>query len=115
MERLTEKIDERYIEKQERLPNGKVVGKQMCVDKLGKLEDLEDAGRLLKLPPETGLKELIDEKDKQINVLVQYIFNNIHWCPFKDEAHINHDKCMGFRQYGCKDCILKNIDDLNKN
>ena len=51
MERLTEKIEEHYIERQERF-NGKIVGKQMCLDKLGKYEDLEDQGLLLRIPEE---------------------------------------------------------------
>ena len=51
MERLTEKIEEHYIERQERL-NGKIVGKQMCLDKLGEYENLEDQGLLLRVPEE---------------------------------------------------------------
>lgn len=53
MERLTERIEEHYIERQERL-NGKIVGKQMCLDKLGAYEDAEDYGLLLRLPCKIG-------------------------------------------------------------
>lgn len=53
MERLTERIEEHYIERQERL-NGKIVGKQMCLDKLGEYEDLEEQGLLLRLPCKVG-------------------------------------------------------------
>ena len=42
MERLTEKIEDRYIERQERLSIGKIVGTKMCLNKLGKIEDLEE-------------------------------------------------------------------------
>lgn len=54
MERLTEKIEDRYIERQERLSNGKIVGTKMCLKKLGELEDLEEQGLLLKLPCKVG-------------------------------------------------------------
>ena len=46
MERLTEKIDDHYIAKQRRLSNGKYAGNQMCLDKLGEPEDLEEHGLL---------------------------------------------------------------------
>lgn len=53
MERLTEKIEEHYIPRQERL-NGKIVGNRMCLDKLGEYENLEEQGLLLKLPCRIG-------------------------------------------------------------
>ena len=46
------------------------------------------------------------------NKLIDYIMNNMHWCPFKDEADIDFDKCVGFKENGCKECIYKNIDKL---
>lgn len=39
--RLTEKLEEHYITRYERV-NGKIIGNQMCLDKLGELEDLEE-------------------------------------------------------------------------
>lgn len=51
MERLTEKIEEHYIARQDRL-NGKIIGNQMCLDKLGEYENLEDQGLLLRVPEE---------------------------------------------------------------
>ena len=48
MERLTEKNEEHYIARQDRL-NGKIVGNQMCLDKLGEYENLEEQGLLLRL------------------------------------------------------------------
>ena len=39
-ERLTEKVEDSYIAKQERI-KGNIVGNQMCLDKLGYIEDLE--------------------------------------------------------------------------
>lgn len=39
--RLTEKLEEHYITRYERV-NGKIIGNQMCIDKLGELEDLEE-------------------------------------------------------------------------
>lgn len=42
MERLTVKIEDHYIERPERLSNGKIVGTKTCLNKLGKIEDLEE-------------------------------------------------------------------------
>ena len=42
MERLTMKIEDRYIERPERLSNGKIVGTKMCLQKLGEIEELEE-------------------------------------------------------------------------
>lgn len=57
--------------------------------------------------------QVAELREKQVNILIQYIFNNIHWCPFKDEAKINFEReCVGFRETGCKDCILRNIEQL---
>lgn len=53
MERLTEKIEEHYIARLDRL-NGKLVGNQMCLDKLGEYENLEEQGLLIKLPCRVG-------------------------------------------------------------
>ena len=49
MERLTEKIEDRYIARLDRL-NGKIVGNQMCLNKLGEYENAEEKGLLVKLP-----------------------------------------------------------------
>lgn len=47
------------------------------------------------------------------NKLLTYIINNMHWCPFKDEADIDFEKeCVGFAETGCRECILKHIDQL---
>lgn len=51
MTRLTEKIEEHYIARQDRL-NGKIIGNQMCLDKLGEYENLEEQGSLLRIPDE---------------------------------------------------------------
>ena len=53
MERLTEKIEEHYIARQDRL-NGKIIGNQLCLDKLGEYENLEEQGLLLRLPCKVG-------------------------------------------------------------
>lgn len=59
--------------------------------------------------------EAIALKEKQIETLIQYIFHNLHWCPFKDEANIDFEKeCVGFGESGCKDCILRNFEQLNE-
>ena len=53
--RLTEKNDDHYIARQDRV-NGKIIGNQMCLDKLGELEDAEEQGLLLRLPCKVGEK-----------------------------------------------------------
>lgn len=53
MERLTEKNEEHYIARLDRL-NGKLVGNQMCLDRLGEYENLEEQGLLIKLPCRVG-------------------------------------------------------------
>ena len=53
MERLTERIEEHYIARQDRL-NGRIIGNQQCLDKLGKLEDAEEQGEYLRLPCKAG-------------------------------------------------------------
>lgn len=58
--------------------------------------------------------QVAELREKQVDGLIQYIFNNLHWCPFKDEANIDFEKeCVGFRETGCKECILRNIGQLN--
>ena len=62
MERLTTKIDDRYIARLERLSNGKIVGDRMCLRKLGEIEDLEE--RLQKyttIDAVSALKELLSQ------------------------------------------------------
>ena len=58
--------------------------------------------------------EIAELREKQVKNLTQYIFDNLHWCPFKDETNIDFEReCVGFREPGCKDCILRNIEKLN--
>ena len=45
MERLTEKIDDHYVAKQRRLSNGEYAGIQLCLDKLGKYEDMDEEAK----------------------------------------------------------------------
>ena len=50
---------------------------------------------------------------KIIDILINYILKKMRWCPFEDEADIDFEKeCVGFREDGCKECILRNIDKL---
>lgn len=63
---------------------------------------------------EDAKEQAIELQDKRIDMLIQYIFDNMHWCPFKDGAKIDFEKeCTGFREKGCKECILRNIEQLN--
>lgn len=52
--------------------------------------------------------------NKNESKLLDYILKNNHWCPFEDDVNIDFEKdCVGFRENGCKECIYKNIDQLN--
>ena len=54
-------------------------------------------------------------KNEIIEQLVTYIMERMHWCPFEDESGIDFEKeCVGFREPGCKECILRNADKINK-
>lgn len=53
-------------------------------------------------------------REKQVNNLIRYLFNNMHLCPFEDEAYVNIKReCVGFAELGCAECILENIEMLN--
>lgn len=53
-------------------------------------------------------------EQEKIWILINYIINNIHWCPFKDESDIDFEKeCAGFGEGGCGECILRHLDKLN--
>lgn len=89
----------------ENLKAGQVITKEIYEKLYGclyKLKHYEDTG-------------LSPEQVEEINtILIDYILNNIHWCPFKDETDIDFEKeCVGFRENGCKECIYRNIDKLN--
>lgn len=68
MERLTEKVDNNYFPKQRRVDTGEYAGNKLCLDKLGKYEDLEEKQRLVLLPCELGstlydITEFVDGTD----------------------------------------------------
>ena len=47
-------------------------------------------------------------------ILIEFILHHFHWCPFSDDGGINFDQeCVGFREAGCKECILRNIEKLS--
>lgn len=51
---------------------------------------------------------------KSVDALISYLFKNVRWCPFDDESDIDFEKeCVGFSEPGCKECILRNIEQLN--
>lgn len=52
-------------------------------------------------------------KKEIISKLLDYIINSIHWCPFDDDADIDFEKeCVGLGESGCRECILRNIEQL---
>ena len=88
MERLTEKVEEHYIARQDRL-NGKIVGNQMCLDKLGEYEYLEEQGLLLRFPVPIGttvykFEPLAKGTERYIKTTItRYeVFNDSIWFTF---------------------------------
>lgn len=74
--------------------------------------DILDAHKIYSVKEENCTSQISPEK--QVDNLILYIFNNLHWCPFKDETDIDFEKeCVGFQEPGCKDCMLRNIEKLN--
>lgn len=76
----------------------------------------ENIARLIERYKEENTENISADTSDQdkVDILIQYIFNNMHWCPFKDDADIDFEKeCVGFREHGCKECILRNINQLN--
>ena len=56
----------------------------------------------------------LNANESKVEKLVDFIHDNWHWCPFKDESGIDFEKeCVGFRNDGCKECIQRNADKLN--
>ena len=57
-------------------------------------------------------KEVFMSSNEQI--LIDFILNHFHWCPFSDDCGINFEQeCVGFKEVGCKECILRNIEKLS--
>ena len=70
MERLTERIEGNYIARQDKV-NGKIIGNQQCLNKLGQLEDAEEKGLLLRLPCKVGdTLYTINEEMRRIHKVV---------------------------------------------
>ena len=46
-------------------------------------------------------------------ILLDYIMRHTWSCPIKDDADIDFEKeCVGYREQGCKECILRHIEEL---
>lgn len=56
-------------------------------------------------------KRKMSDKEK---MFVDYILNKMHWCPFDDGSGVDFDKCVGFGEDGCGECIYRNADKLNR-
>lgn len=62
----------------------------------------------------TDLKNKYVSESEKTSTLADFIVNSWHGCPFKDESGVDFDKeCVGFRENGCKECLLRNIGKLN--
>lgn len=65
---------------------------------IGTIEDAEDT----------------ENAQDTIDILTDYIINKIHSCPFDDDADIDFEKeCAGFGETGCRECILRHLDQLD--
>lgn len=46
-------------------------------------------------------------------LLLDYIMKHTYSCPLKDDAEIDFEKeCVGYREAGCKECILRHAEEL---
>lgn len=46
-------------------------------------------------------------------LLMDYIMRHTYSCPVKDDADIDFDKeCVGFKEPGCRECIMKHLEEL---
>ena len=55
------------------------------------------------------------EMTKNEAILVDYILNQSDCCPFENqwEGTDLEQNCVGFREIGCGECIIRNIDRLD--
>ena len=45
--------------------------------------------------------------------LIDAIMRNWFICPIKDDSKMDFEKeCVGYKEPGCRECILKHIDEL---
>lgn len=101
MVRLTEKITNKEtgeILAYRTLPNVKDL---KVVQRLGKYEDV-------------GLSpEQVQRLRKREEILMDYIMRHTYLCPIKNDANINFEKeCVGFKEPGCRECIMRNLKEL---
>lgn len=53
-------------------------------------------------------------EQEKIWILIDYIINKIHSCPFDDDCGVDFlNECVGFGQPGCRDCIFRHLDKLD--
>ncbi len=46
-------------------------------------------------------------------MLLDYIMRHTWSCPIKDDAEIDFEKeCVGYLEEGCKECILRHVEEL---
>ena len=51
-----------------------------------------------------------ENEEKLVDALMRHCFS----CPLKEDSAINFNKeCVGYQNEGCKECILRHINDLN--
>ena len=68
----------------------------------------------LKEYQETGSIYEFKSNNEKIRILIGYIKNEIHSCPFDDKSGMDFEKeCVGFGAAGCGECILRHLDKLN--
>lgn len=46
-------------------------------------------------------------------LLIEAFMRHCFSCPLDDNAEIDFEReCVGYREHGCKECILKHIENL---
>lgn len=113
MERLTERIEEHYIERQERL-NGKIVGKQMCLDKLGAYEDAEDYGLLLRLPCKAGSTVYLIRSRYTECSKYKETWNDCYGCEDKDKCDSHEEYYIHINHSVSDEWIVRYMNDFGK-
>lgn len=105
MDGLTERTAEGQTITQMDLRNN---GHERCIQRLAEYEEIGTVEECREA------KERQRADTKRIRILIDYIINTMHWCPFDDEADIDFEnECVGFGEVGCGECIIRHLEELN--
>ena len=78
----------------------------------GYVQACEDFGRAIR-EKLIGEKTRIKDMAASETLLLDYIMKYTYSCPLKDDAEIDFEKeCVGYLEEGCKECILRHVEEL---